>query len=117
MHRSHFFGKKKTFALYDCCDFFKMRQKGVSVRPLPTTKKNSTSHIHFGGGLGWEFTPYIYFLKKCPIATTLISIHIMYLCLYPLLHQSLFDLYWVIFIKNPMLKETTIIFQFIKYLQ
>jgi len=65
MHRSHFLGKKKTFALYDCCDFFKMRQKGVSVRPLPTTKKKFRLHIYILG-VGWDGNlPHIYiFFEK-----------------------------------------------------
>ena len=65
MHRSNFFGKKKTFALYDCCDFFKLRQKGVSVRPLPTTTKKIWLHIYILG-VGWDGNLphiYIYFEK------------------------------------------------------
>ena len=73
MHRSHILGKKKTFPLYDCCDFFQNAPKrGQRETTSHNNKKKLTSHIHFGGGSGWEFTPYIYFfLKKCPITTTL----------------------------------------------
>ena len=75
MHRSHFLGKKKTFALYDCCDFFKMRQKGVSVRPLPTKKNSFDFTYTFWGWIGMGIYPiYIFCLQKCPIATTLMAI-------------------------------------------
>ena len=72
MHRSNILGKE-TFTLYDCCDFFKMSQKGVSVRPLPTTKKFFDFTYTFWGWVGMGIYPiYIFFFKKCPIATTLI---------------------------------------------